>query len=44
MTDTCSIQDPQGAVTLGAPFLRIQGMIGRTAQRCAGYLWHPPAR
>ena len=36
MTDTCSIQDPQGAITLGAPFLRIQGMIGSTAQRAIG--------
>lgn len=36
MTNACSIQDPQGAVTLGTPFLRIQGMIGRTAQRAIG--------
>jgi hypothetical protein len=38
MTNARSIQDPQGAITLRTPFLRIQWMVGRTAQRPI-WLW-----
>jgi hypothetical protein len=34
MADACRIQDPQGAITLWASFLRIQRVVGRAAQ-CA---------
>ncbi len=36
MADACGIQDPQGAISLGTPFLRIQWVIGRTAQGAIG--------
>src|SRR5258708_58411 len=36
MADACGIQDPQGAIMLGTPFLGIQRMVGRTTQRPIG--------
>ena len=36
MADPRNIQDPQGAITLGAPFLGIQWMVGRTTERPIG--------
>jgi hypothetical protein len=33
MADACGIQDPQGTITLGTPFLWIQRMVGRAGQR-----------
>ena len=36
MANTRSIQDPQGTLALGTPFLGIQGMIGRATQ---GSIW-----
>jgi hypothetical protein len=32
MADACGIQDPQGAIPLRPPFLRIEGMVGRATQ------------
>src|SRR5271165_689304 len=32
MTDACRIQNPQGAIALGAPFLGIERVIRRTPQ------------
>ncbi len=32
MTNACGIQDPQGTIVLGTPFLWIERMVGRAAQ------------
>ncbi len=33
MANASGIQHPQGPITLWAPFLRVEGITGRTAQR-----------
>ncbi len=38
MADACSIQDPQGTISFGAPLLGIEWVVGWTAQRSIG-LW-----